>query len=450
MAQLSEAIASYHRLLGENGYCDFSWAQELQDRMRDQGLMDSGRPVAPILRPQFILRCQLDCLTGATQRLASILDRVETIVLESPTLLNRLQVLPAEKLLASIPAGYARCSVIAGMDVKLQNGSLSICGYQTCKPKALAYSQLLADLFLDLSIVKSFKRGRYKLSKVGQPAHLTRAVLDVWKKWGGVRPPHVAVVEFRDAFGAHSNEGQLMAALFAESGLVSRLVSPDQLTYSNAKLRTEDLDIDVVFRRFAASEFLARFDLSHPLLAAYRNHAFCMVNSLRSEIGCRRSLFELLTDGTLAASLSCEDRQLIEAHVPWTRVVVGRKTDYKGREVDLLEFIRKNRQMLNLRPDQDTLDHRSYIGAGMTQTGWEGALRDALRGSYVVQERKCAGSEAVPIFRYGELQMREAEVRLHPQMLNGKLRGACAALETFSCGFATPLATAPVLLLESA
>jgi len=34
-------------------------------------------------------------------------------------------------------------------------------------------------------------------------------------------------------------------------------------------------------------------------------------------------------------------------------------------------------------------------------------------------------------------------------MFNGQMRGASAALETSSAGYSTPLAIAPVLLLES-
>lgn len=450
MAQLSEAIARYHKLLEDNGFSDLSWAEELQSRMRDQGLTDSGRPVAPILRPQFISRRQLDALTRVTHQLAAILDQVEALALESPALLSRLQVLPAEKMLAAIPAGYTRCSITSCMDVKLQNGSLSVCGYQTCKPKALAYSQPLADLFLDLSIVKSFKRGRYKLSKVGQAENLTKAVLEVWKEWGGRHQPNIAVVEFSDGSETNPSEGRLLAQLFTAAGLPSRVLLPDHLSYSNGILRADDFKIDLVFRRFGTAELLAHFNLSHPLLAAYRDRAICMVNSFRSEIAHRRALFELLTDETIAARFSAEDRKLINTYVPWTRVVSQRKTKYKGKEIDLAEFILRQRELLVLRPNQDSLDLRTYIGAQMTQPAWESALRSALRSFYVVQEHACCDREPVPVFLYGEVHIKDAEVCVHPQMFNGQMRGASAALETYSSGYSTPLAIAPVLLLENA
>lgn len=450
MAQLGEAIARYHKLLEESGFSDLSWAEELQERMRAQGLFDSGRPVAPILRPQFISRRQHDTLKAVTRQLASILDRVETLVLDSPALLNRLQVLPAEKMLAAIPAGYSRCSVTSCLDANLQNGSLSISGYQTCKPRALAYSQPLADLFLDLSIVKSFKRGRYKLSKVGEPENLGNAVLDVWKEWGDHRPLNIAIVEFADSAGTQSNEAQLLAKLFTRSDFDCRIFQPEELVYSSGKLRVGSYEISLVFRRFSASELLARFDLSHPLLVAYRERAICMVNSFRSEIAHRRALFELLTDGSVAAVLSRDDLEIVAKHVPWTRVFSRRKTKYKGQVIDLIEFAVRHREVLVLRPNQDSVDHRTYIGREMTQTAWENALRSAFHSSYVVQEHTCCAHEPVPVFQYGELHMKNAEVCVHPQMFNGQMRGASAALETSACGYAAPLAIAPVLLIENA
>ncbi len=449
MAQLSEAIARYHKLLEQDAYRDLSWAEELQEQMRERGLTDSGRLVSPVLRPQFISRRQLDVLTRAVEHLAAILDQVEALALESPGLLNRLQMLPAEKMLAAIPAGYTRFAVTSRMDAHLQNGSLYLRGFDTCRPRDFAYSEPLADLFLQLPLLKTFKRGRYKLSKIGGIRRLLMAVLHAWKEFGGRHRPNIAIVEFGDSTGSGSNEGRLLAELFTESGSPARVVSPEQLEYSNRKLRAGDFEIDVVFRRLLTRDLLARYDLSHPLLLAYRDHAVCVVNNFRSEIAQRRALFDLITDETVTARLPLPDRKLIRTFVPWTRVVALKKTKYKDRDVDLPEFILHTREQLVLRPNDDSADHRVFVGAQMTQSAWATALRIALRTPYVVQERFGSGHQLFPVFQYGQLQMKEVEVSVHPHVFNGKMHGASAALETSAAGCATPLAIAPVLLLEN-
>jgi len=42
-------------------------------------------------------------------------------------------------------------------------------------------------------------------------------------------------------------------------------------------------------------EFLLRFDLTHPLVRAYRDHTVCVVNSFRSELAHKKAMFGLLT-----------------------------------------------------------------------------------------------------------------------------------------------------------
>jgi hypothetical protein len=460
MAQLGEAISRYHKLVEQGGFGDSAWADELQERMRQLHLTESGRLVAPILRPHFISRRQLDTLTRVTTHLAEILDRVEAIALASPQLLNRLQMLPAEKMLAAIPSGYSRFSVTSSMDAAVRNGSLSLQGLDACKPVGLAYSSLLADLFLELPIVKEFKRGRYKLSKIGGSKYLSTAIHEAWREFEkksrpsgsrnghGASKPAIAVLQIGQENGSATSQGLLLAESLNQQGAVAKLVSPEQLEYSDGKLRSGDFVIDVVFRLLLTRELLARFDLSHPLLRAYRDRAVCVVNSFRSEFAQRRSLFELLTDDAVTAHLSAADRKLIRTFIPWTRVVSTRKTFHEDKEIDLPAFILDQREHLVLLPSDDTPDQRIFKGSDMTQAAWDRALRVAMRSPYVVQERHSVSHETFPVYQYGEFKMKETEVTVHPHIFNGRMHGASAILNTSSNGSATHLAVAPVLLLE--
>jgi len=76
MAQLGNAISRYHKLLELEEYRNPVWAEQLQERMRRFHLTESGRLLAPVLRPHFISRKQLDTVTAATTHLAQILDQM--------------------------------------------------------------------------------------------------------------------------------------------------------------------------------------------------------------------------------------------------------------------------------------------------------------------------------------------------------------------------------------
>src|ERR1017187_4586727 len=111
MTQLSEAIARYHKILEGDHYKDLSWAHELQERMKARNLAVSGRPVSPVLRPHFITRRQYAGLVKAAESLATAVDRVETMAIHTPALMSRMELLPAEKMLATVDPGYPFLSV---------------------------------------------------------------------------------------------------------------------------------------------------------------------------------------------------------------------------------------------------------------------------------------------------------------------------------------------------
>lgn len=444
MVHLGEAIARYHELFDGPGYRDLAWAEAFQERMRDERLTDSGRLLAPVLRPQFLSRKQLDRLTDAAERISSIAGQVAEFALASPALLSRLRLLPAEKMLAADAPGGSGFPVLSRVEALAENGSVSVLGLDGCNPAALACSDRIADLFLDLPIVKEFKRGKYRLSKPGGSTGLQTAVQEAWKKFGGRGKPRIAIVR-PEGDSAESDAAQQLLILTGNS---TRLVSPDELTYEGRTLRAGDFAIDVALRCVSIRDLLIRFGLSHPLFAASRDGAVCLVNDFRSEITRRRALLELLTDDAVAARLAAADRKLIRAVIPWTRVVSRRETTYQDGHVDLLDFIAGNRGKLVLRPNEDIGGEAVFTGAAMTQPAWERAIRTALQSPYVVQESARRSRESFPVYQYGEFQMREVEISVHPNLFNGRVQGASAALQMPSPSGSSFVGAAPVLLLE--
>lgn len=447
MAQLGEAIARYHKVLESPAYRDLAWADALQQTMREQRLTESGRLVAPILRPHFVTTRQHESLVRTAEGLAAIIERIEDLILQTPALMSRMRMLPAEKMLAAIPPGYARPSVTSLMDGHLANGTLHFSSFRAQTPAGVAYADALADLFLELPLVKEFRRGRYRLSRIGSGKHLSSAVLRSWKDFGGKHPPQAAIVEFQQPLTGDSNESLLLAQLFEKAGIPTRVVAPDVLTYQDRVLRSGDYRIDIVFRRLRTQELLVRYDLSHPLLAAYREGSVCMINSFRAELTERRAIFDVLTDETITARLPVADRKLIRDHIPWTRVVGQNTAHYHDEVVDLPKFILDHREQLVLRPNDATVEQRGFAGADLTQTAWEKALQHALRSPYVVQEALVPLKQPFPVYQYGELQTKDLEVTVQPHTFLGKMQGVSAALTHSAHGAVVPIGIAPALLL---
>jgi hypothetical protein len=430
----------------QNGFGDAAWAEQLQQRMREQRLTDSGRLLSPVLRPFFVTQKQVDSLAKAATQLSNIFDKLESLILANPVWLNRLQMLPAEKSLLAADPGYRHFTMAGSIDITFGHGGCFVSGVDASRAMGLAYASGLADLFLQLPIVKEFKRGGHPIAKIPAGRRMSQALTAAWHQFGGKGKPTVAVVDAAHP-GEGTSEGELLADLLATQGLDARFVPPEKLIFDQDHLRAGDHRLDLVVRRILARDIVTRWDLTHPLLVAYRARAVCVVNSFRAEIGQRRAFLELLTDEAVTAHLSAAERRLLKTLVRWTRIVSARKVQYDGQEVDLLDWILKNRERLMLFPDRPSPELRVYAGSEMTSVAWEWAVRQALRTPYVVQDCGTGNIETFPFFQYGEFKLREVDVTVQAQLLSGELGDCTAVLHAKAAGSVTPLGIAPVLLV---
>jgi hypothetical protein len=121
-------------------------------------------------------------------------------------------------------------------------------------------------------------------------------------------------------------------------------------------------------------------------------------------------------------------------HIPWTRVVADVKTARYGQPIELLAFIRKERENLVLKPSDE------YGGSGVTlgwETGearWDAAIEAALSaedGVWIVQERIPIRREVFPyIADVGKVDYRDMLVDFAPYLFRGKLAGFLTRLST--------------------
>jgi uncharacterized circularly permuted ATP-grasp superfamily protein len=447
MSQLDDAIARYNKLLENGPYQDPEWAEALHHRMEEAGLLAGGRLICPFLRPSFISRRQYESLVKSAEALICAIDRMEQMVLSNPALLARLELLPAEKMLASIDPGYQALEVAARLDTHLKNGHLHFVQYNADSPTGAGYADALAELFWDIPPMKEFRK-RYAMTKVGSRKHLLNALLKSYKQFGGTKKPNIAIVEFRTQYHSGRSEYELFRDFFRDEGYNVEIVSPEQLEYRNRVLRRGTFAIDLVYRRLGVQEFLLRFDLSHPLVQAYRERAVCVVNSFRSELAHKKAMFGLLTDETLTAKFPAPERKAIREHVPWTRLVAQAKTTYEEKTVDLPEFITQNRERLALKPNDDYSDQHSYFGWEMDSADWERALKQAMRSPYVVQERVEPVRSIFPMMTFGQMEFREMQVDIHPHAYLGKVQGCSSWLTSGKTGFSTAAGIVPTYIVE--
>jgi hypothetical protein len=415
--------------------------------MEARQLSAGGRLLCPFLRPNFVTQKQYDNLVKTGEALISAVDRMLHLALASPQLLSRMQLFPAEKMLAAIDPGYEMSEVSAQLDLQIQNGSLHVLQYNSDALTGAAWSEGLSDLFYDCPPVKEFRR-RYTLTRMGGKKPFLNALLKAYKMFAGPRKPNIAILEFRDPTGR--SEYEIFREYFQSEGFNTEIVAPEQLEYRNGVLRSGNFNIDLIYRRISAQEFLLRFTLNHPLVHAYRDHKVCVVNSFRSELSHKKAMFGLLTDETLTAKFPLNERKAIREHVPWTRVVRAGKTTYRDEVIeDLLEYIRENRETLVLRPNDDYGDLHSYIGYEHDEGSWARALREAQRAPYVVQESVRPVRTVFPLMNFGHLEFKEMQVDVQPQAFLGKVAGCSSYVSSAGAdGYSLASGIAPTFIID--
>jgi hypothetical protein len=160
-----------------------------------------------------------------------------------------------------------------------------------------------------------------------------------------------------------------------------------------------------------------------PLLQAYEEGKVCMVNSPRAKLFHKKVLFALLTDEQYQAGFSAAERAAIARHVPWTRRVQEGYTTFEGARVDLVAFIRSQRQRFILKPNDEYGGKGVHVGWEGDEAAWDAALTEALRGDYVVQQRVPVARAHFPALVDGALHFQELSVDVDPFIIAGEAVG---------------------------
>jgi uncharacterized circularly permuted ATP-grasp superfamily protein len=96
--------------------------------------------------------------------------------------------------------------------------------------------------------------------------------------------------------------------------------------------------------------------------------------------------------------------------------------------VELLDFVRANRERLVLKPNDQYGGHGVHLGPHLDQTAWENAIATALSSDYVVQEAVDLSPEHFPIFNQIDWNLQPMFVDTNPFLFLGKVCGAMVRL----------------------
>ena len=428
---LHDAVAHYHELLNDPDLAQSSL--EFLDRGLERAkLIFGGRRLSPYLRPHFVTEQDFTQVVRVCETIWSAIEKVKDAAVEDESLLDELGLTPIERELVKIDPGYRAVSPTARLDSFLTDETYSFVELNGESPAGIAYGDAAFAIFQELPVMKRFA-DTYNVRRFEGSPLMLKVLLDCHREFLGRRPeqpPHIAIVDLKGM--PTQKEFELFREYFESQGCPSIIASPDELEFTNGRLRARDFEIDIVYKRLLVNEYLPIIKEQPALLDAYRAGAVCMVNGFRSKIIHKKALFGVLTDARFKTLFTSDEQQMIAGHVPWTRKVRAGKSDYYGDEIDLLEFINDRRDRLVLKPNDDYGGHGIYIGWNIDEIGWDEAIHNALaNGDYLVQERVQTARETFPALTPDDkIQFVEQLVDLDPLLFNGKVGSAFTRLSS--------------------
>jgi hypothetical protein len=428
---LQEAVEFYHQLLREDEVAESS------RRMLDEGLeraklIFGGRRLSPYLRPHFVTEQDFARVTRVCETVWGAIQKVKDAAVEDERLVGELGVTEVERELVRIDPGYRAVSPTARLDSFLTSEAYSFVELNGESPAGIAYADAAYEIFSSLPVMRRFGE-RYALRTFSGRPLLLGTLLEAYREYAGAAAkakPAIAIVDLKGL--PTQKEFELFKEYFESEGHPSAICSPDELEFAGGRLRSGPFEIDIVYKRLLVNEYLPIMREHPALLDAYRAGAVCMVNNFRSKMIHKKALFAVLTDPAYARLFTAGELEAVRLHVPWTRKVREGKTEKGGADVDLLDYVRRNRGTLVLKPNDDYGGHGIYIGWSDDAAAWEAALQTALSdGDYLVQERVPTARETFPaLMDDGSVVYAEQLVDLDPMLFNGRVGSAFTRLSS--------------------
>jgi hypothetical protein len=428
---LQEAVAYYHQLLEDAELAESSRAM-LDAGLERAKLIFGGRPLSPYLRPHFVTESDWARVTRICETVWGAIQKVNDAAVEDATLLDELGLTDIERGLVSIDPGYREVSPTARLDSFLTGEAYSFVELNGESPAGIAYADAAYEIFSALPVMRRFNE-RYNLRRFHGRTLMLEVLLRAHREFLGREPdspPRIAIVDLKGL--PTQKEFELFREYFESRGNPCVIASPDELEFSQGRLRAGAFEIDIVYKRLLVNEYLPIISEQPALLEAYRARAVCMVNSFRSKTIHKKALFAVLTNERHARLFTPDEQEAIRRHVPWTRKVRDEATDHHGERVDLLTYVAREKEQLVLKPNDDYGGHGIYIGWNTDEAEWAEALRHALaNGDYLVQERVKTARETFPALGAGgTFEFTEQLVDLDPMLFYGKVGSAFTRLSS--------------------
>ncbi len=426
----SQPAELWHKLLKQELALSPEFTEEFYNKLRTAKLTFGNRVHCPFLRPFFLSPEDEQRVRVVAEKVAEFGERIANHAMKDASLLGQLHLRDEELRLIRLGKLHGFASTASRLDSFLLPDALKFAEYNGESPAGSGYTETLTEVFRELPLMAEFAKS-YEIHSYPLSAKLLDALVMTYLDWGGTsKKPQMLITDWREV--PTWSEFEILKARFEKMGVPVELADPRDLQFNGKALTAHGKKVDLVYRRVLINDIVARPAECKALVDAVAANAVCVANNFRCKIPHVKAFFAVITDERNDALFSFDERELIRKHVPWTRVVSDVRTSHYGTAIELLDFLRRQRQNLVLKPSDE------YGGSGVTlgwetcESDWDAVIEKAIattQGCWIVQERIPIRREAFPwVQANGQVDYRDMLVDFAPYLFRGEV-----------CGFLTRL-----------
>ena len=427
--KFDELIQKLDASLIQNHKFDTELFAALTKVQKDLGILHDDRPICPFLRPHFFPRSNYEKIKKAGEILHQAFERMTEAALQNPEILAEINLTEKEERMARINPRYQSLCASSRLDTFLCGEDFKFLEYNAETPAGVGDQISFEKVFADVPEVQNFLAENNHWRP--QPYFKLLESLDLsYRETGGKKEkPNIAIVDWEGV--STFAEFEILRDFWNAQGYQTIIANPFEFEYDGRILRVGNFEVDIFYKRVIIHEFLEHFDETHPLAKAYIDGNVCMANNFRVKIPHKKTSFAILSDEKYASIFTNEQLEMINKHIPWTRRVREGKTTYQGKEIDLLQLLRCERENFTLKPHDDYGGHGISLGWETTESEWDRALENALEHCFVAQEKVAVEKVKMPAFN-DEASLELLNIDFDPFLFRGKVHGGMVRLSSKS------------------
>ncbi|MBN1880381.1 circularly permuted type 2 ATP-grasp protein [bacterium] len=420
------------RRMEARGVSGLGLMNSLSQRYIEERCLASGKPFPTFLKPAFMSPGQFEMVKRVTNITMKCLEKVSDLFYEDPKYLPLFEMAPGEEELARIRPPYANKVQHARLDAFMSGNDLRFCEFNCDTPGGPGYSDIQLNLLMETEPLIEIQK-QYILERDTFMENVLQGLLSCYRDygWDGSGKPRILIHTLFD-LDPTMNELEVLQKYFQQRGHDCVIAQPQDCSFENGVLTVGGGPVELVYRRGATAWWLSHSRNYSALWEAYKAGAICMANPLNSKLAGKKSLMAVLQSDAMRDKLTEEEKDVVQKHVPWTRLVTDGKTSYDGKTVDLLDFLRENRAAMVMKPIGLYGGKNVAIGHEMSDHDWFEVLETAVKERYVAQEYIPIPEIDLPVYNQNGLHFEKKKVNINFFAFNGQYAGGMARVSDSS------------------